>query len=185
VFAALDPATSTGWARWRPGLDRPVSGSFELPSDEDDLGRVGYQLHVELAAMHRVEPIERLFYEAPIPPGKLMGQIQLRTIAKVFTIAGHIESFCYAKNIRCRQVGQGAWRRFFVGKGAGEKTATFKTWAIERCRQLGWSVRTHDEADALGILAYAINLDPSLHPLWQDKLTFAPQFAPKPKRRRA
>jgi hypothetical protein len=131
-------------------MAQPVSGTFELPSDDADLGRAGFQLHVNLNRLLTVHRFERVFYEAPIPPGQLMGQIQLRTIAKVFTIAGHIESFCYAKNIRCRQVGMGAWRRYFVGKGAGEKTATFKSWALERCRQLGWNVRYHDEADACG-----------------------------------
>lgn len=166
-------------------MDRPASGTFELPSDENDLGRVGYQLHVNLNRLQQVHGFERIFYEAPIPPSQLMGQIQLKTIAKIFTIAGHIESFAYAKNLRCRQVGMGAWRRFFVGKGGGEKTATFKSWAMERCRELGWNVRTHDEADALGVLAYGISLDPAFVPPWHDTLTFAEQFAPKPKRRLA
>lgn len=162
-------------------MDRPASGSFELPSDEDDLGRVGYQLHVNLNQLLQVHGFERIFYEAPIPPSQLMGQIQLRTIAKIFTIAGHIESFAYAKNLRCRQVGMGAWRRYFVGKGAGEKSATFKSWAKERCRQLGWNVRGNDEADACGVLAYGVSLDPAFVPPWQDQLTFAEQFAPKRK----
>jgi hypothetical protein len=181
MFLALDPATKSGWARWRPGMERPAFGSFELPSGEEDLGRVGFQLHFNLAQMHKLEPIERLFYEAPIPPSQVMGRTQLHVIAKVFCIAGHIESFCYAKNIRCRQVGMGAWRRFFVGKGAGEKTATFKSWSSARCRQLGWNIRSHDEADACGILAYGISLDPSFQAPWADALTFAEEFAPKKK----
>lgn len=164
-------------------MDRPASGTFDLPSAEEDLGRVGYQLHVNLNRLLQVHPFERVYYEAPIPPSQLMGQIQLKTIAKIFTIAGHIESFCYAKNLRCRQVGMGAWRRFFVGKGAGEKTKTFKDWSRERCRQLGWDVRSHDEADACGVLAYGVSLDPAFVPPWQDQLTFAEQFAPAPKRR--
>lgn len=162
-------------------MPKPASGTFELPSDEADLGRVGYQLHVNLNRLHQVHGFERIFYEAPIPPSQLMGQIQLKTIAKIFTIAGHIESFAYAKNLRCRQVGMGAWRRYFVGKGAGEKTATFKSWAKERCAQLGWNVRGHDEADACGVLAYGVSLDPAFVPPWQDQLTFAEQFAPKSK----
>lgn len=178
MIFALDPATHCGWARWRPGMERPASGAFDLPSGDEDLGRVGYQLHYELAQAHKFEKIERLFYEAPIPPSNMMGRTQLHVTAKVFTIAGHIESFCYAKNIRCRVVGMGAWRRFFVGRGAGEKGATFKAWARERCRQLGWDTRSHDEADALGILAYAISLDPGLKAPWADELTFAASFQP-------
>jgi hypothetical protein len=132
-----------------------------------------------------VHRFERVFYEEPRAPSQMAGQTQLHVIAKVFCIAAHIESFCYAKRIRCRQVGLGAWRRYFVGKGAGEKTKTFKDWAISRCRELGWNVQSHDEADALGVLAYAISLDPSFTPPWQDQLTFAAQFAAKPKRQRA
>lgn len=181
MILALDPATHCGWARWRPGMEKPASGAFDLPSGDEDLGRVGYQLHFELAQMHKLERIERLFYEAPIPPSQMMGQTQLRVTAKVFTIAGHIESFCYAKNIRCRMVGMGAWRRFFVGKGAGEKTAIFKSWAKERCRQLGWDIRSHDEADACGILAYGISLDPALKAPWAEALLFAEEFQPKRK----
>lgn len=164
-------------------MERPAFGTFELPSADADLGRVGYNLHVSLSRLHSLHPFERVFYEAPIPPSQMMGRTQLHVTAKVFVIAGHIESFCYAKNIRCRQVGMGAWRRFFVGKGAGEKTATFKSWSRDRCRQLGWNVRDHDEADACGILAYAVSLDPEFSPPWHHALTFAEQFQPKPKRR--
>lgn len=183
MFLALDPATKCGWAAWAPGMERPASGSFDLPTIDDSLGAVGYRLHVELNALLQVHGFERIYYEAPIPPSQMGGQIQLQTIAKIFTIAGHIESFGYAKRIRVRQVGMGAWRRFFVGKGAGERTITFKDWSIRRCRELGWNVRGHDEADALGVLAYAVSLDPEFKPPWLDALKFAEQFAPPPKRK--
>lgn len=186
MFLGLDPATSCGWATWGPGMDRPRSGTFELPSAEEDLGRVGYELHVNLNSLLQAQPFERVYYEAPIPPSNMMGRTQMHTTAKAFCIASHIESFCYAmrqhgRPMRCRQVGMGQWRRFFVGKGAGEKGAVFKSWARERCRQLGWTVRNFDEADACGVLAYAVSLDPAFDPPWRDQLTFAEQFAPKKK----
>lgn len=163
-------------------MDKPASGSFELPSGESDLGRCGYQLHVELSRLQQVHGFERVYYEAPIPPSQLGGRSNLATVAKVFCIAAHIESYCYAKGLRCRQVGMGAWRRHFVGKGAGEKSATFKSWARERCRQLDWHVRSHDEADACGVLDYAISLDPEFKPPWRDDALL---FAPMPVKRRA
>jgi hypothetical protein len=181
MFLALDPATHCGWGGWGPGLPKPPSGSFDLPSGDEDLGRAGFQLHVELARLSAVHPFERIFYEAPMAPSQMLGSTQLRVTAKVFCIASHIESFAYAKNLRCRQVGMGAWRRYFVGKGAGEKRAVFKSWARERCRQLGWNVRSHDEADACGILAYAISLDPEFKPPWHEQLLFAEEFQPKRK----
>lgn len=182
MFLAIDPATNCGWAAWSPGMEKPASGSFELPSGEDgDLGRVGYELHVNLSRLQTVHGFERVYYEAPIPPSQILGRTQLTTIAKVFCIATHIESYCYAKNLRCRVVGMGAWRRTFIGKGAGEKTKTFKDWSRDRCRQLGWNTRSHDEADALGILDYAIGLDPAFNPPWRDKFMFAPMSLPRGK----
>jgi hypothetical protein len=163
-------------------MEKPASGSFKLPTIDEDLGAVGYRVHVELDGLLKTFGFERVFYEMPIPPSRMLGNTQLHVTAKVFTIAGHIESFCYAKRLRCRQVGQSSWRRTFVGKGAGEKTKTFKDWSMRRCRELGWNVRSHDEADACGILDYGISLDPSFTPPWRDKLLFAEQFQGKPRR---
>jgi hypothetical protein len=184
MFIALDPATNCGWAAWAPGMEKPASGSFELPSDDDDLGRCGYQLHVNLQKLETVHGFERVYYEAPLAPSQVMGQTQLKTIAKAFTIAGHIESYCYAKNLRCRVVHQASWRRTFLGRGTGVNKDTFKNWSRERCRQLGWNTRTHDEADALGILDYAIGLDPQFKPPWRDQFMFEPMSVPVGKRRR-
>lgn len=184
MFLGLDPATSFGWAAWTPGMARPASGSFDLPDAEENLGRVGFAVHVELARLLTVHNFDRIYFEAPIGSQK-RERTNLRTVEKALAISSHIESFAYAKNIRCRQVHMGTWRRFFVGKGAGEKGATFKAWARERCKQLQWNVRNSDEADACGVLAYAVSLDPDFIPPWFDELTFAPQFAPQPKRRRA
>jgi hypothetical protein len=184
MFLALDPATRTGWAHWAPGMARPASGSFELPSSPDDLGRAGFVLHRELARLLKDHGFQRVYYEAPLPPSRMMGVTQLHTIAKVFCIASHIESFCCALNLRCRQVPQGAWRKAFVGKGGGEKSATFKAWARERCEQLGWPVRSHDEAEACGILHYAIGLDRNFMPPWfESSMMF--QDLGKPRQRKA
>jgi hypothetical protein len=49
-------------------MAQPVSGTFELPSDDADLGRAGFQLHVNLNRLLAVHQFERVFYEAPIPP---------------------------------------------------------------------------------------------------------------------
>lgn len=182
MFLGLDPATKCGWAAWSPGLEKPAIGSFALPSIEDDLGAVGFRVHVELNGLLAMLGFERVFYEAPIGPQK-QSNTNLFTIQKALAISSHIESFCYAKKIRCRQVPMGSWRRYFVGKGAGEKSATFKAWASDRCRELGWTTRTHDEADACGVLAYGISLDPAFVPPWHEQLMFAEQFAPKVKRR--
>lgn len=179
MFLALDPATNCGWAAWSPGMEKPASGAFELVSRDDDLGKVGYDLHVNLSRLQQVHGFERVYYEAPIPPGQMTGATNLKTIAKVFCIASHIESYCYAKDLRCRVVGQGQWRRSFLGRGAGAKSSEFKTWATTRCRELGWRTRSHDEADALGILDHAIGLDEAITPPWRDGSFMFQPFEPK------
>lgn len=166
-------------------MDKPASGAFALPSSPDELGRVGYRLHVELAQLQTVHGFQRVFYESPMAPSHNAGFTNMRTIGLVLAIASHIESYCYAKNLRCRQVGMGSWRRTFLGKGAGEKSATFKAWSRERCRQLGWNVRSHDEADACGILDYAIGLDPSFRPPWRDDALMFQDMSKPPIRRKA
>lgn len=183
MFLALDPATNTGWATWKPGMDKPASGAFELPTCPEDLGRVGFEVHVQLKRLLDAHGFERVYYEAPIPPSQLPDRIQLHTIAKTYAIATHIESFCHAMKLRCRQVGQGAWRKTFVGKGGGETTATFKAWSRQRCEQLGWEVSSHDEADACGILDFAIALDPQFIAPWRNQFLFAP-FSQPPQRKR-
>lgn len=163
-------------------MDRPASGTFELPSDAGELGRTGCLVHRNLNDLLKVHAFERVYYEQPIPPSQMMGNTSLAMTAKTFGIAAHIESFCYAKNLRCRYVSMGAWRRTFVGKGAGERSKTFKDWALQRCRELGWNARSHDEADAQGILDYAIGLDPEFNPPWRDDALLFRPFEKKGKR---
>ena len=52
-----------------------------------------------------------------------------------------------------------SWRRHFIGKmPRGTKSKEWKDYAKERCLQYGWSVRTDDESDALGLLDYGCEL---------------------------
>lgn len=64
----------------------------------------------------------------------------------------------------------------------GTKTPDLKAMAMRRCRELGFRVNKHDEAEAIGLLDYQLSLDGANRP-WADALTFSEQFAPKPKRR--
>ena len=49
------------------------------------------------------------------------------------------------------------WRRHFLGPlPRGTRRRDFKRLACERCRVLGYDIKTDDEADALGILDYAL-----------------------------
>jgi hypothetical protein len=47
----------------------------------------------------------------------------------------------------------------------GTKTSDLKRLTIERCQGYGWNPKNNDEADALGILDYAIDLN-GITPPW-------------------
>jgi len=60
-----------------------------------------------------------------------------------------------------------SWRKHFVGSmPRGTKRKEWKDYAIERCQQYGWRPRNDDEADALGLLDYALDLQ-GIVPPWR------------------
>lgn len=168
MFVALDIATKLGWAQWAPGMAKPIHGTLTLKGEAEEVGQAAVQLHRFLMDLHRVTPIERLYFEGGIPASGLTGNTNMGTIYKLAGLAAHAESFAYAVNARCRRVHQGTWRAHFLGKGSGFKTAQFKQMAKDRCRDLGWAPKTDNDADALGVLVYMVSLDPAITPPWRE-----------------
>lgn len=185
-WVALDLSIrSTGWAMWSRGQERPAHGTWELAPHIDYAARAYVRLHRSLMGLHRLEPIETLVFEEAIPPFMLHGQTNADTVAAAAGLAAHAMSFAEAIGCRWRPVGIAAWRRHWIGKlPRGTKTPDLKAMAMRRCRDIGWEVLKHDEAEACGLLDYQLSLDGIVRP-WADQLTFAPQYAPTPKRRRA
>ncbi len=175
MWVALDIATRCGWAAWEPGMDKPIYGTWTLPGEPGEVGRKGCELHRKLADLHRLSPIERLYFEGGIPPSGLSGFSNMTTIYLLAGLAAHAESFAYAVSARCRNVPQTSWRKHFVGrgirKGSGLNPKQFKALSTKRCHELGWMPQDDNAADALAILDYAIHLA-GVTPPWVDAATF-------------
>jgi len=150
---------STGWAVWSEGWESPRYAAIQLGSEFTTDGRTCLKLHRVLADLHQVMPFTSIYYEKPLTQVERGGasnpanDVQLKLV-------GHAESFAEAYNIRiCMGVNMKSWRRHFLGSmPRGTKTKALKDYAIERCRHYGWKPKTHDEADALGLLDYALDL---------------------------
>lgn len=175
---ALDLSkSSTGWALWDGVSDKAQHGTRELGSSLTDPGTVFARVHGLMNDLHMITPFERVYIEKPLDP-VLMAKINnFDTPFLLYGLASHAYSFCAAKRIRVFQmVHQATWRKHFIGSmRIGTKKVDLKRMAMERCRQLGFNVRKDDEADALGILDYAISLDGKMPP-WRANALFVEQF---------
>ena len=199
TYLALDLSkASTGWALWRPGTDGPRYGHWQLGSEYTSEGGVYAKLHRNMSDLHKVEPFDRLYFEEPINPGHLSGNTSIATIWLLSGLAAHAQSFGHIKRCRLiKAVNVERWRKDFIGDmvvrevKAGTRckrkqgdtkassTDTLKKLVIERCRQLGFSPKKNDEADAIGILTYAILLD-GVTPPWLARETLRPQLTGAP-----
>lgn len=170
---------STGWALWPEGQNRPACGTWELGSELTSLGRVFLRLHQRLNEIHTVTPLTRIWYEKPLGAEAQTSDIQL---AIAHGLAGHVESFGEAMQIRSDAVNIVSWRRFWLGglpkrkrRESGSKV-DLKHMAFERCRMLGISPGKHDAAEAVGILSYGLDLAGIQVP-WRDEHLFQLQAA--------
>lgn len=185
-YAAFDLSkSSTGWAVWQPGWDKPRYGHDQLGSEYTSRGGVFAKLHSVMLGIHQaLTPIEFLFIEEPINPAQLQGGTTINTLRIASGLAAHAESFGFAMG--CRRIIEynvSSWRPDFIGKfhndeakgvarrarKAGDKRASaradLKLLTMLRCRQLGLSPRCDDEGDAIGILTYGL-LNSGVQPPW-------------------
>lgn len=183
---ALDLSkTRTGWAGWQKGWDSPRFGSWQLGSEYSSDGMVFGKVHERLSEHWQVFGFDRVYFEEAINPANLGGHTNIGTLKLLSGIAAHVESFCYAYSIPVCAVNVSRWRSDFLGKmvvkdtkakakalrNAGQSkagaTGELKSLTMERCRQLGLSPRYNDEADAIGILDYALDFHEHVTPPWR------------------
>lgn len=200
TFLALDLSkASTGFAIWAPNFNRPRSGRWKLGGPMTTRGEVYRNLHMKLKDQFSVHRFSHLFFEEPIAPGALAGATNYDTIMLLVGLAAHAESFGSAARCRVvKAVNVQRWRKDFLGgmavqdvqrrtrelRKAGNKSASstkeLKSLTIERCRQFDFDPETNDEADALGILTYGIQLS-GVTPPWLAAETLRPIIGgPKP-----
>lgn len=180
---------------WDGLSEKPRSGSWVLGSEFTSDGATYAKLHRCLSDHFKIMPFERLYFEQPINAASLQGFTNADTLRLLGGIAAHAESFGAVKRLRMvKAISVSTWRKDFIGdmavrsakaeakarKAAGSKSASatdqLKRLTIERCRQLGFAPRSNDEADALGILTYAILLD-GVTPPWLSDEVLRPELA--------
>lgn len=149
---------AAGWARYRVGDAKPTFGTWKLGSEVTSKGRAFLNLHRNLADQCAFGKPDLIAYEMPLLLGPAAGNTTAETQEVLIGLAMHAESFCEAKVISCQPVNMSTWRRMFIGSmKRGTKRAQLKDYTIERCIQLGLHPKDDDQADAIGILDFALN----------------------------
>lgn len=154
---ALDIATTTGWARWDSGLNRPHAGEFKLKSS-DEAKRFA-EFSTWLRAKMVADGIDHLAIEMPVP--QRSGLTNLSTLQTLHGLRGIAMAIAGAVNIPVLEVNTQEWRQHFVGQRTAPKSvpvkqrsAWWKRQCLDRCEQMGWPVKGHNAADAMGVLDY-------------------------------
>lgn len=176
--------TRTGWAAWQTGWDYPKFGSWQLGSEYSSDGMVFAKVHERLADHYQIFGFDRVYFEQPINPANLGGHTNIGTLKLLSGIAAHVESFCYAYSIQVFAVNVARWRKDFLSadlvrdtrakakalRNAGQSkagaTGELKALTMARCEQLGMKPRYNDEADAIGLLTYALEFHEQVRVPW-------------------
>lgn len=158
---ALDIAQHrTGWAFGAPGGPY-VSGVYETNNwSKITVDRELDRWRRWLAAMHRdygfaAMAIEEVFVDVKDP-----SRFQFSGTQAQMMLSAIVYQWCYEHRIVSFEARISHWRSHFLGfnrRPAGTDASFWKTSAIEEVRRRGWpEVKHHDEAEALGILDYAL-----------------------------
>lgn len=178
---ALDQSkSSTGWACWQTGWEKPVFGHICLGSSYTWNGGVYTKLRSTIFDLWAtVTAYEFVFHEAAIAHNLVQGTSTANKVLALGLVAA-IEGAADELGLRKQHVfayESRSWRPDFIGRDVNhdikaaakraEKTARdpLKAAVKERCRQLGIAVTNDDEGDAVGILTYGI-LGRGLTPPW-------------------
>ena len=130
----------------------PITGVWSLPPAKDgELAPFLCAARKQLELLLREKPVELVCFESPL---QMIGS---ETNRKKFALAGVIELACYDLKIKCLEVSVNTWRKPFMGVTTGG-TKFLKDEAMRECVRRGWFVESDDEADACGILSYAMSV---------------------------
>ena len=150
---AVDQATKSGYAFGEFGK-RPISGTIQLPSAWRPVKAAILEGNIcDLIQANR--PVDLLVLEdIYAQPGK---KFDMEIAKWMHSARAAIERAAYMSGLGEKHVlavNAGKWRKAFGIAGTGKRDALKKA-AFQKCLDLGWEPRNQDEADALGIWAYA------------------------------
>lgn len=153
---ALDIATQTGWAYGVPG-EVPRAGTIRFASPGSSCGAAGCGMMRWFADFLRVNPVDRLYFEAPFDPRHMGNKTNMATARLLLGLAFHIEALATAKGIPViRETDVADVRKHFLGKNPRGDEG--KPQVQRQCRTLGWKFDSPDAADALAVWSYACAL---------------------------
>lgn len=175
---ALDQSkSSTGWACWQPGWDKPVVGHVCLGTSYTPRGQVFTKIRSTMIDLwSTVSAYDWVFHEAPIAHRKTQNTSDENRRLALGLVAA-IEGVAHELRCKTREYEDRSWRPPFIGQTfnaeikraakAAQRSARdpLKAATKERCRQLGITVTVDDEGDAVGILTYGI-LSHGVTPPW-------------------
>ena len=162
VVLALDLALRrTGWAVGWPGMQRPFWGVHDTVGDWD--GREGAHLHAWrrfLEARFDEHRVTCIAMELPFIDGKAFN---FNGTVAVLQMQGIALQLAHARGIDAKGVPIPSWRAHWLGQAIApkhlaqkERTPWLKEQAMRRAADRGWYVQHHDEAEALGIMDFAL-----------------------------
>lgn len=148
AILSLDLATRTGFAVGPPNGE-PRFGAHVLPSTGDNVGRFLNAFEVWLNDMIALEDPAVIVFEAPILTA---GRTTPATARKLMGLAGETEQIADKRGIRVMEANLMTVKKFFVGTGRADGPAM-----IAAAHRHGWMAKRDDEADALGVWAFAVH----------------------------
>ena len=150
---ALDLSTRTGWAFGSAGSG-PVHGVWLLGKMSEG-GRVFSCLMASLQDAIAVHQPDLVIMEAPLPP---QAQTAANTARLQFGLAAHVETVCFEHGVRLEEERAGDVRRAVLGTFRADKSTI-----IEWCQRQGWTPAEDNDADALVLLRYRLDVEARRH----------------------
>ena len=159
-YLAIDPGAYTGFC-WGDVGGRPNSGVYKVPKHENPLdpliGRRMNSLERFLIEVLKHNKIDRCFYEEPYTArGKMADKVGYLSNVTRYGYPVVIAMACDKVGVRCSTVPIQTWRSLSGVPTQAPKRVTgteprrkwLKAFALTRCAELGYEVKTDDEADA-------------------------------------
>lgn len=197
-YLALDLSkTSTGWAAWSEGWNKPRYGHFQPASEYTHQGQMYTKVRSQIIELFTaVTKFDRVFIEAPMCHKSMFRkkdgkEVQIRTkpiiIEETLGILGVTKGVLH--ELRCRmpvEIAPLSWQKDFCGSDEtklikreakmAEQSARdpIKAAVMARCRQLGMRVQVDDESDAIGLLTVGLLRDRITPPWLLDETLRAP-----------
>lgn len=158
---ALDQASKTGWALGT--VDGGISSCGSVIVRGEEVGDFLLDFEKWFGLFLSLNEVDLVVFETPILPA----QTQIKTLRKLYGLAGLIEMEALRRRVEVRECFQQQWRAKFIGATRAPKELTkhsdrqkwIKERSLERCRALRYPVANHDEADAAGIWHFVAGHD--------------------------